>query len=143
MTFVTTTRRRHRLTAVICAMVSIGAGAVIDPAAEKFWPQWRGPYATGASKTPIHPSSGARRRTFDGSVEIPGRRIARPRSCGRRQLFALTAIPAGTTIVIKHGSTYEVLARNTLDDGFDASPALAGNDIYLRGYKYLYAIGVR
>jgi outer membrane protein assembly factor BamB len=36
-----------------------------------------------------------------------------------------------------------VLARNTLDDGFDASPALAGNDIYLRGYKYLYAIGSR
>ena len=49
----------------------------------------------------------------------------------------------GTTIVIRHGSTYEVLATNTLDDGFDASPALAGNDIYLRGNKYLYAIGAR
>jgi outer membrane protein assembly factor BamB len=53
------------------------------------------------------------------------------------------AVREGTTIVIKHGSTDEVLARNTLDDGFDASPSLAGNDIYLRGYKYLYAIGVR
>jgi outer membrane protein assembly factor BamB len=47
----------------------------------------------------------------------------------------------GITTVIKHGPTYEVLAENTLDDGFDASMALAGNEIFLRGYKYLYAIG--
>jgi hypothetical protein len=33
-----------------------------------------------------------------------------------------------------------VLAENTLDDGFDASPALVDRDLYLRGYKYLYAI---
>jgi outer membrane protein assembly factor BamB len=46
----------------------------------------------------------------------------------------------GTTIVIKSGPAYEVLAKNVLDDGFDASPALAGNEIFLRGYKYLYAI---
>ena len=44
----------------------------------------------------------------------------------------------GTTIVLKTGATYEVLATNTLDDDFDASPALAGNDMYLRGHKYLY-----
>jgi outer membrane protein assembly factor BamB len=43
--------------------------------------------------------------------------------------------------VLKHGPTYEVLAENTLDDGFDASMALVDNEIYLRGYKYLYAIG--
>ena len=47
----------------------------------------------------------------------------------------------GVTTVIKHGITYEVLAENALDDGFDASPALAGGEIFLRGYKYLYAIG--
>jgi outer membrane protein assembly factor BamB len=46
----------------------------------------------------------------------------------------------GTTIVLKHGPTYEVLAQNSLSDGFDASPALAGREIYLRGYKYLYCI---
>jgi hypothetical protein len=33
-----------------------------------------------------------------------------------------------------------VLAKNTLDDGFDASPALVDSEMYLRGYKYLYAI---
>jgi hypothetical protein len=47
----------------------------------------------------------------------------------------------GTTLVIKQGPAFEVLAKNALDDGFDASPALVDNEIYLRGYKYLYAIG--
>ena len=47
----------------------------------------------------------------------------------------------GATIVIKHGPTYEVLATNMLDDGFDASPALVDNELYLRGAKYLYSIG--
>ena len=46
----------------------------------------------------------------------------------------------GTTLVIRQGSTFDVLATNTLDDGFDASPALVGNEIYLRGYRYLYGI---
>jgi outer membrane protein assembly factor BamB len=49
----------------------------------------------------------------------------------------------GTTIVIKSGPTYEVLAKNALDDGFDASPALVDGELYLRGYKYLYSIGAR
>jgi outer membrane protein assembly factor BamB len=47
----------------------------------------------------------------------------------------------GVTTVIKHGTTYEVLAENTLDDGFDASPALVDNEMFLRGFRYLYAIG--
>ncbi|HJN44991.1 MAG: PQQ-binding-like beta-propeller repeat protein [Vicinamibacterales bacterium] len=46
----------------------------------------------------------------------------------------------GTTLVIRHGDSFEVLASNTLDDGFDASPAIVGDEIYLRGYQYLYAI---
>jgi outer membrane protein assembly factor BamB len=46
----------------------------------------------------------------------------------------------GVTMVLKHGPTYEVLAENTLDDGFDASPALVDNEIYLRGFRYLYRI---
>jgi outer membrane protein assembly factor BamB len=47
----------------------------------------------------------------------------------------------GTTLVIRSGPTFEVLAKNTLDDGFDASPALVDNEIFLRGHKYLYCIG--
>jgi outer membrane protein assembly factor BamB len=46
----------------------------------------------------------------------------------------------GVTLVARHGATFEVLATNRLDDGFDASPALADNEIYLRGYQFLYSI---
>ena len=46
----------------------------------------------------------------------------------------------GTTVVLKHGPAFEVLAENKLDDGFNASPALVDNELYLRGYKSLYSI---
>lgn len=47
----------------------------------------------------------------------------------------------GRTLVIRHGPTFEVLSTNTLDDGFDASPAMADDEIYLRGNRFLYSIG--
>lgn len=46
----------------------------------------------------------------------------------------------GTTLVLKDGDTFEVLASNTLDDAFDASPAVAGRELFLRGRKHLYCI---
>lgn len=46
----------------------------------------------------------------------------------------------GTTLVLRHGTEPEVLATNTLDDGFDASPAIAGRELYLRGRSHLYAL---
>ena len=46
----------------------------------------------------------------------------------------------GATLVIRQGPRYEVLAVNRLDDGFDASPALVDDELYLRGYRYLYKI---
>jgi len=46
----------------------------------------------------------------------------------------------GVTVVIRHGPSFEVLAKNKLDDGFDASPALVDNEIYLRGHQYLYSL---
>jgi len=46
----------------------------------------------------------------------------------------------GTILVISAGPTFEVIATNVLDDGFDASPAIAGDELYLRGHQYLYCI---
>jgi len=46
----------------------------------------------------------------------------------------------GVMIVIRHGSEFIVLSTNTLDDNFDASPVIAGDEIYLRGHQYLYCI---
>jgi outer membrane protein assembly factor BamB len=46
----------------------------------------------------------------------------------------------GTVDVIKAGNEFSLLAKNTLDDTFQASPIVVGNDLYLRGLKYLYCI---
>jgi len=37
----------------------------------------------------------------------------------------------------------EILAKNHLDDGFDASPAIVGRQIFLRGRQSLYCISER
>jgi len=42
--------------------------------------------------------------------------------------------------VIKAGAEFSILAKNTLDDTFEASPVVVGNDLFLRGAKYLYCI---
>ena len=47
----------------------------------------------------------------------------------------------GVTIVIKHGAEFTVLATNTLDDNFEASPVAVGDVLYLRGHNNLYCIG--
>lgn len=46
----------------------------------------------------------------------------------------------GATVVAKDGNELQVLATNKLEDGFDASPAVAGKELYLRGRQYLYCI---
>jgi len=46
----------------------------------------------------------------------------------------------GTTVVLQAGDTYEVLAVNHLDDAFDASAAVAGEEIFLRGREFLYCL---
>ena len=46
----------------------------------------------------------------------------------------------GTTLVLERGRKYKVNALNKLDERFDASPALAGNQLFLRGAKHLYCI---
>lgn len=47
----------------------------------------------------------------------------------------------GTCLVLKQGPKLEILARNKLDDKTDASLALAGKDLFVRGHQYLYCIG--
>jgi outer membrane protein assembly factor BamB len=46
----------------------------------------------------------------------------------------------GTTVVLRQGDKFEVLAVNRLNDPVDASPAVAGKQMFLRGEKYLYCL---
>ena len=47
----------------------------------------------------------------------------------------------GKATVIEASRNYKVLAVNQLDDGFMASPAVSGNELYLRTRTHLYRIG--
>ena len=46
----------------------------------------------------------------------------------------------GMTTGLKHGEAFQVVAQNTLDDRFDASPVVIGDELYLKGAKNLYCI---
>lgn len=46
----------------------------------------------------------------------------------------------GHATVLRHGPTFEIVAENSLDDGVDASPAIAGPDLIVRGHEYLYCL---
>src|SRR5205814_2812894 len=61
---------------------------------ERFWPQWRGPYATGVSKTANPPAEWSESKNIRWKVEIPGRGSASPVVWGDR-LFVLSAVPIG------------------------------------------------
>jgi outer membrane protein assembly factor BamB len=49
----------------------------------------------------------------------------------------------GMTTVLKSGRTFEVLGENRLDDGFLASPAIAGKAFYVRTKTHLYRLEQR
>jgi outer membrane protein assembly factor BamB/mono/diheme cytochrome c family protein len=46
----------------------------------------------------------------------------------------------GATVVLKRQNKLKVLATNKLDDEFNASPAIAGRQLFLRGRKSLYCL---
>jgi outer membrane protein assembly factor BamB len=46
----------------------------------------------------------------------------------------------GTCLVLKQGPKLEIISRNKIDDKTDASLALAGSDLFIRGHQSLYCI---
>ena len=46
----------------------------------------------------------------------------------------------GKAVVFRHGPTFELVGANQLDDTFDASPAIAGSELFLRGHEHLYSL---
>ncbi len=68
---------------------------------------------------------------------IGGNFMASPVYAGGKIYFTSSQ---GKTTVIKHGRTFEELAVNELDEGTLATPAFAGNAIFLRTTTHLYRI---
>jgi outer membrane protein assembly factor BamB len=69
---------------------------------------------------------------------------------GLQSIFASPVVAAGrlyvtsrngTTVVVDLANGHELLASNRLDDSFSASPAIAGDELFLRGESYLYCLG--
>jgi outer membrane protein assembly factor BamB len=48
---------------------------------------------------------------------------------------------SGSTMVLSHASTPQVVAVNRLDEPISASAAIEGDEIFLRGEKHLFCIG--
>lgn len=46
----------------------------------------------------------------------------------------------GVSLVLKQGTQVEVLATNKMDERFDASPAIVGKELFLRGHEFLYCV---
>jgi outer membrane protein assembly factor BamB len=46
----------------------------------------------------------------------------------------------GVVDVVKAGNDFVLLSKNILEDTFHASPVIVGNDLFLRGFRYLYCI---
>jgi len=46
----------------------------------------------------------------------------------------------GTCVVLRKGPKLEVLATNKLPDKTDASMAMVGTELFIRGREYLYCI---
>ena len=87
------------------------------------------------------------RDTNTGKLLIEGERLdgisgvyASPVSAGGRVYIAGRN---GSVSVLKDSAKLELLATNELDDKFDCSPAVVGNQLFLRGKEYLYCIATK
>jgi outer membrane protein assembly factor BamB len=80
-----------------------------------------------------------------GEVIIPEHRIseirdvyASPVAAGDRVYFTSRE---GVTTVVQHADEYQELASNRLGEPVDASPAISGDRLFMRGAEHLFCIG--
>jgi len=84
---------KHAAFAAICTGLMTLVQASSDSTTQKYWPQWRGPYATGVSRTADPPLEWSETKNIRWKVEIPGRGSGTPVIWGDR-VFVLSAVPA-------------------------------------------------
>jgi outer membrane protein assembly factor BamB len=100
-----------RVAAVLgLSLLAAGLGSVAlaqqQPAANRYWAQWRGPHATGVSRTATPPTTWSETQNIRWKVEIPGRGSASPVVWGNR-VYVPTAIPEVPGRQVKAGMTHK------------------------------------
>jgi outer membrane protein assembly factor BamB len=81
--------------------------------AEKFWPQWRGPHASGVSPSANPPTEWSETKNVRWKVDLPGRGASTPIVWGDR-IYVSTAVPVnGTGHRAQH--RFVVMALNRKD----------------------------
>ena len=80
-----------------------------------------------------------------GAVRYEGRRLPAPATLLASPIVVdgrlLLMSQEGDTFVVKTGSEFAVERVNPLGEPISASPAVAGDTLFIRGEKHLFAIG--
>jgi len=111
-------------TGLCLARIACAAGGAPD--ALQFWPQWRGPLAFGAAPLADPPLTWSETEHVKWKARIPGYGTSTPIVWGVR-VFSVSAV-----------STGKKTARNKVADKTEASLALAGKELFIRGHECLY-----
>ena len=77
-------------------------------------------------------------RTYQQRIGAGGSFTASPVAAAGK---IYVATEDGDVYVLKAGAQYELLAKNTVGEAILATPALAGDVLFVRGAKHLFAIG--
>src|SRR5918996_4065860 len=68
---------------------------------DNYWPQWRGPEATGVSRTATPPLEWSETKNIKWKIEVAGRGSSSPVVWGDR-IYIQTAIPIGVSDAASH-----------------------------------------
>ena len=88
------TFRPQLVVALLVGVLVAHTSAVAQTEADGYWPQWRGPLATGVAPDADPPTEWSESRNVRWRVAIPGHGSASP-IVWNDKVFVLTAVPTG------------------------------------------------
>ena len=91
-----------------------GGSAAQPPLGQRFWPQWRGPHASGISRTAQPPLEWSETKNIRWKIELPGRGAATPVIWGDRA-YVPTAVPAQRAEGVRGVHRFVLMAINRKD----------------------------
>lgn len=107
------------------------------------WPSFRGDNASGVAAAGRPPSDWDVKtsRNIRWKVDVPGLAHSSP-IVWRDRVYLTTTLPL-EIYVVRAGRTFELIARNSMGQLCMATPAIAGDLLFVRTRSALYAIGER